>query len=115
MKVPPVHTGMDCIPPANLTKYIGFLLDGTNQAVLLLTLHAVLKPYFKLCSLEAVLLHPLQAVLRTSVSSSMVLKLYIRGALKSLDAMTTNLNRIGKFSADKKCCLLEHTNMSSVN
>ena len=40
----------------------------------------------------------------------------IRGALKSLNAMMmTNLNCIIKFSAGKKCCLLEHTNMSSVN
>ena len=39
----------------------------------------------------------------------------VRGALKSLNALMTNLNCIIKFSADKKCCLLEHTNMSSVN
>ena len=34
---------------------------------------------------------------------------------RSLTAMMTNLKCLIKFSADKKCCLLEHTNVSSVN
>ena len=78
--------GRDCILPANLTKYIGFLLDGTQSSLssacsscrTSASTSMVLKPYFKPCSLEAVLLHPLQAVLRPSVSFSMVLKLHLK-------------------------------------